>query len=461
MLSRDLFAEVGAILTEMGGPGSGHWGHKGRKGRKGGSISSRAGGPLKWSEKEISALHSFTWLASQTINAELREGTLSTTKPFGIGMSNAEQVELIDSAISKAPLVKSDMTLYSKMDAVYLMREGKLKKGETVDNPGYLSTTTVTGGRSPYPSARYRREAVLELQVPKGAKGVLPLAGVSHYPQEKEHLIRRGSKYRIDRVAEPDNPYIDPWVIGATLLQETTKSNFIIPQIESTLALTPEGGWVERGGPGSGHWGHKGRKGKRGGSARSRAGFTIHVDVAEGVKYNKSRLTADVKSIRSLTETYGSPVDTTVHIVESTEGYLGTGDYTEGEITVDVAGKNVVAPRITLGEYRATGSGVYDAFRHEYGHHIFENLSSSKREEFNSIYEDPANAWWSVSGLFERSNIEGFSEAFAVYTSPKYRSGKLPTPLENYMATVKPPEAKSNFIIPQIEFQLALEEDDE
>ena len=44
----------------------------------------------------------------------------------------------------------------------------------------------------------------------------------------------------------------------------------IVEQIESALILYPEGGWVEKGGPGSGHWGHKGRKGKRGGSAPSK-----------------------------------------------------------------------------------------------------------------------------------------------------------------------------------------------
>jgi len=38
-----------------------------------------------------------------------------------------------------------------------------------------------------------------------------------------------------------------------------------------TYLQTLRGRFVERGGPGSGHWGHKGRKGKRGGSARSGA----------------------------------------------------------------------------------------------------------------------------------------------------------------------------------------------
>ena len=45
-MSRDLFGEVGAILIEMGGPGSGHWGHRGRKGKRGGSAPSRGRGNL-------------------------------------------------------------------------------------------------------------------------------------------------------------------------------------------------------------------------------------------------------------------------------------------------------------------------------------------------------------------------------------------------------------------------------
>lgn len=45
----------------------------------------------------------------------------------------------------------------------------------------------------------------------------------------------------------------------------------IIKQVEDDLVLCEgEGGWVEMGGPGSGHWRHGGRKGKRGGSIPSR-----------------------------------------------------------------------------------------------------------------------------------------------------------------------------------------------
>ena len=207
---------------------------------------------------------------------------------------------------------------------------------------------------------------------------------------------------------------------------------------------------TEKGGPGSGHHGHRGRKGKRGGSAPGKGARgvgipsqigLIKVGVEEGIKYNKDRLNKDTQNISDLMESYGSPVETTVNIVESTEGWLGTGDYTEGKITVDVAGKSVKASRLTLGEYQATGGGVYDTFRHEYGHHIFDKLPNLKKEEFNSLYSMPSresNIWWhEISRLAERNNYEGFSEAFAVHTSPRYKPGKLPKPLEDYMSTIK------------------------
>ncbi len=203
--------------VEMGGPGSGHFRHRGRKGKRGGSAP-RGAMDQRWSKQEISALGSFSWLKSQTINSELRRGKVSTTKPFGTGTSNAEQVALIDSAIAKAEPTRSDIILHSKMDAVYLWRAGKLKVGEVINNPGYLSVSERKGGVRAHPSVRYSKKAILNLNIPKGTKGILPLANVSRYPQEKEHLIRRGSKYRIDRIKEPDNPYIDPWTIGATLL---------------------------------------------------------------------------------------------------------------------------------------------------------------------------------------------------------------------------------------------------
>ena len=236
----------------------------------------------------------------------------------------------------------------------------------------------------------------------------------------------------------------------------------IIEKAESELVLSPGGGWVEKAkGKGRGHWGHKGRPGKRGGSLPSK-GTAIAVEVVMGVKYNKARLKTDVESIRSLMDTYKEPVDTKVRVVESTEGFLASGYYAEeGAIGVDAAGKDVVAPQLTLGEYHAVGPGVYDVFRHEYGHHIFDSLPRSKREEFNDLYGRPSREsgiWWDVdvSVLATRNNWEGFCESFAAYTSPKYRPGKLPKPLEDFMATIGPAKVKSDFTIDQIKFQLGI-----
>lgn len=212
------------IVCLKGGPGSGHHGHKGRKGQRGGSAPGK--GRPTWTSEETSALHDFTWMASETINSELREGNLSTNKPFGIGRSRVEDVELIDSAISKALPTKEDQVLYSRMEARYLIRGKKLNEGEIIHNPGYLSTTTKEGGVLPYPGKQYTAEAVLELEIPKGTRGVLPLRGVSHYPGEDEHLIRRGSSYEITSVDMPEkwwSSYSDRIIIRARLVPTVKK----------------------------------------------------------------------------------------------------------------------------------------------------------------------------------------------------------------------------------------------
>ena len=42
-MKRDIFGELGEVLREMGGPGSGHHGHAGVKGQRGGSAPSSGG----------------------------------------------------------------------------------------------------------------------------------------------------------------------------------------------------------------------------------------------------------------------------------------------------------------------------------------------------------------------------------------------------------------------------------
>ena len=202
------------LVNVKGGAGSGNWGHAGRPGMVGGSGGT---GGVRLTQLEVQAIHDYSWLTSQTINDELREDKVSTNKPFG-GMSRAEQVDLLDSAISKAPALRDNTVLYSMMDAIYLKRDGLLEPGSVVSVPGYISATDVRGGVRSYPGQEFTMRAVLKLTLPKGAKGVLPIATVSHYPQEHEHMIARGSKYIIRDVTMPDNPYIDPVEINAEIV---------------------------------------------------------------------------------------------------------------------------------------------------------------------------------------------------------------------------------------------------
>lgn len=71
----------------------------------------------------------------------------------------------------------------------------------------------------------------------------------------------------------------------------------IIKQVEEDLVLCEgEGGWVERGGKGSGHWGHGGRKGKRGGSAPRGAAAVAPIHDFQEFKPRKKDAVYGVKS---------------------------------------------------------------------------------------------------------------------------------------------------------------------
>jgi len=152
--------------------------------------------------QEVAALHDYTWLSSQTLNHQLRQGKIRTTRSL-TGRSDKEQIDRIDSAIAKATL-SSDAVLYSKQDLVRLLKPNEMyEKGDIVLSRAYLSVSSRKEGVASYPGQRFDRPAVLELRVSRGAKGVLPLAGVSHYPQEKEYLIHRDVSYRIIDVKHP------------------------------------------------------------------------------------------------------------------------------------------------------------------------------------------------------------------------------------------------------------------
>jgi len=71
----------------------------------------------------------------------------------------------------------------------------------------------------------------------------------------------------------------------------------IVNRIEKSLVLTPEGGWVEKGGPGSGHHRHRGVKGKRGGSVPSKGGVSLEPFQLsqESFKTDTERTTSEVR----------------------------------------------------------------------------------------------------------------------------------------------------------------------
>jgi len=193
-----------------GGKGSGNFGHAGRPGKKGGSGSG-------FTSAELSAVQDWSWLGSQTINARLEEGKLSADRILG-GPSEQEVVDGLDSIIRKSPKTKSNQVLYSKFDAAPLFRQGNLKSGHEIKRKGFTSGTITPGGSRSSPSRRYDYEAVMEIHVPKGYKGVADISSLSRYPQEKEHLIKRGSTLRIREIKEGQEVY-DPLRVIVDLIE--------------------------------------------------------------------------------------------------------------------------------------------------------------------------------------------------------------------------------------------------
>ena len=95
-------------------------------------------------------------------------------------------------------------------------------------------------------------------------------------------------------------------------------------------------------------------------------------------------------------------------------------------------------PELTLGRFSAMTEDAASVFRHEYGHHLKDNLFAlGKKREFQqweTIYKSKPKGWWNmkVSGYGSSNSSEAFSESFAAYSSPKYTSGALPKEVEKF-----------------------------
>jgi len=79
------------------------------------------------------------------------------------------------------------------------------------------------------------------------------------------------------------------------------------------------------------------------------------------------------------------------------------------------------------------GSDLRMQFRHEFAHEIFNTqLNKSQKSSWEAVAK-PLLGTSTVSRYGGTNSSELFSEAFAAYTSPKYKPGSLPSSVEGWM----------------------------
>lgn len=119
-------------------------------------------------------------------------------------------------AVDEAPPVHADMNVYSgisKQHAADII--AKHKPGDTLTTKAWTSTSfnpEVAGkfaARGTEPGENNR--VVLHIRIKKGQKGVLHCESASMHNNEKESLIKPGTKLRINKVYEPGDAKSDDW----------------------------------------------------------------------------------------------------------------------------------------------------------------------------------------------------------------------------------------------------------
>jgi hypothetical protein len=113
-----------------------------------------------------------------------------------------------------------------------------------------------------------------------------------------------------------------------------------------------------------------------------------------------------------------------------------TGVYWKGDKFILLRSKQFSDQALVLGKFNAT-TGIEGTFRHEYGHHIYENIGDKKLDlEWREIYKHGIggpNYFMDDVSKYASSNFdEAFSECFSVYTSPLYKKGMMNSEIENY-----------------------------
>jgi len=167
------------------------------------------------------ALANYTGEAYMDLNKRLRNGQTPTERQL-------RMIALIDEAFENVPPIQSAITVYRGIDSAAFMP----------DLSSYVSTSTNEGiGYSNTNSYC----CLLQILVPAGSR-ILPLVGISNYPEEEEVLLPRTGSFSITMM----NNKVIPTVYSilytpahAVVITVDTKTKDVPLQVD-------EAEWVER-----------------------------------------------------------------------------------------------------------------------------------------------------------------------------------------------------------------------
>lgn len=143
---------------------------------------------------------------SKPLNQHLvrRKASVQRNHPSAVEKLDKLHADLTK-AIDEAPETHEDLHVYSGISFQHAQKLlSRHREGDTISTKAFTSTSfnPEVAGRF---AARGRestdnRRVILHIHVPKGSKGILHCESASQYPNERESIMKPGTKFRINKV---------------------------------------------------------------------------------------------------------------------------------------------------------------------------------------------------------------------------------------------------------------------
>jgi hypothetical protein len=163
--------------------------------------------------KHQSAIQSYSW-HSTALNHHMISPGKSARRNHPSAIAKLEALhKSLSTAVEEAPGAHADMHLYGGISTTHadrLIAEGdtaSLKAwGSFSHNPEVAGKFAGTVNGSSTGRERGAVRTILHLHVRQGQRGLLHCEAASLHPNEKETLVRPGTKLRINKIYEPTDP---------------------------------------------------------------------------------------------------------------------------------------------------------------------------------------------------------------------------------------------------------------